>query len=83
MTAIVKLKQDGVQVYPQTHTGAIENLEDYISEKLSELPGSGSGEGTVIEEATQTKSGLMSAADKKKLDNLPNITFEKVGEINE
>lgn len=80
MTAIVKLKQDGVQVYPQTHTGAIENLEDYISEKLTELPGSG---GENIEEATQTKSGLMSAADKKKLDSLPNITFEKVGEINE
>lgn len=31
--------------------------------------------------ATQTTAGLMSATDKTKLDNLPKITFEKVGEV--
>lgn len=31
--------------------------------------------------ATESVNGLMSAADKDKLDKLPVITFEKVGEI--
>ncbi|EOL47813.1 collagen-like protein [Enterococcus caccae] len=31
--------------------------------------------------ATQTANGLMSAADKKKLDTLPTITFSKVGAV--
>lgn len=34
---------------------------------------------TTTATATQTTNGLMSAADKKKLDNTPNITFTKVG----
>ncbi|MHC5215670.1 collagen-like protein [Enterococcus sp. LJL128] len=31
--------------------------------------------------ATQTVNGLMSATDKKKVDNLPVFTFEEIGEV--
>lgn len=36
---------------------------------------------TTTAAATQTVNGLMSAADKKKLDTLPTITFSKVGAV--
>ena len=36
---------------------------------------------TTTAAATQTVNGLMSAADKKKLDTLPTITFNKVGSV--
>ncbi|MEI5994773.1 collagen-like protein [Candidatus Enterococcus mansonii] len=36
---------------------------------------------TTTTAATQTANGLMSAADKKKLDTLPTITFNKVGSV--
>lgn len=35
MTDIVKVKQDGIQVYPQTHTGAVENLGTYVDTKVA------------------------------------------------
>lgn len=105
MTDIVKVEQDGIQVYPQTHTAAIENLDAFVDEKIT-----GSGAGTVISvngktgevvlsasdihalpdttqipeipgNVTTTAAGLMSAEDKTKLDGLPMITLEKVGEV--
>ncbi|WP_207694527.1 hypothetical protein DOK67_0000298 [Enterococcus sp. DIV0212c] len=36
---------------------------------------------TTTATATQVVNGLMSAADKKKLDTLPTITFSKVGAV--
>ncbi|GGC98397.1 collagen-like protein [Enterococcus wangshanyuanii] len=36
---------------------------------------------TTTAAATQTVNGLMSATDKKKLDTLPTITFNKVGSV--
>ncbi|HBG9493244.1 TPA: hypothetical protein KRU85_002319, partial [Enterococcus faecalis] len=36
---------------------------------------------TTTDVATSIKNGLMSKEDKTKLDGLPAITFEKVGEV--
>lgn len=149
MTDIVKMKQDDVQVYPQTHwealegkpetmkgdkgdpgaaatitvgtvtsgaTAAVTNAGTTAAAKFNFVlpkgdkgdPGTNATTTTVAttsanglmasadkvkingvetgaqknpSAATQTAAGLMAATDKKKLDDLPVITFEKVGTV--
>lgn len=147
MTDIVKVSQDGVQVYPQSHWEAIEGKPETIKgEKgdkgdtgaagpkgatgadgksayevavaggysgtevqwLASLKGAKGDTGakgetgaagakgdtgatgpagkdgtnaTTTAVASSTANGLMSKADKVKLDGLTNITLEKVGEV--
>lgn len=95
MTDIMKLKVDGVQVYPQTHEKAVVGLSEVIDAKMIEA-GSGAvksvngktgvvtlnaadikalPDSTVIPNytvATTTTDGLMSKADKIKVDSLKN-----------
>lgn len=124
MTDIVKVKQDGVQVYPQTHANAVVGLTTIKGDKgytgatgpagtaatitvgtvtsgdtaavtnagtttaakfnfvLPKGPNGDPGtNATTTAVATTSTNGLMSAADKTKLDGLNNITFEKVGTV--
>lgn len=116
MTDIVKVKQDDVQVYPQTHWNAIEGKPSTIKGDPGEaatitigtvtsgstaavtnvgtsnaarlnfvLPKGDKGDpgqnATTTAVATTSANGLMSKMDKAKLDNLPNIIFEKVGTV--
>ena len=118
MTDIVKVKQDGVQVYPQTHANAVVGLTTIKGDKgdpgnvatitvgtvtsgttasvtnagttsaakfIFVLPKGDKGDpginATTTAVATTSTNGLMSAADKTKLDGLNNITFEKVGTV--
>ena len=116
MTDIVKVNQDGVQVYPQTHWEAVEGKPETIKGDSGAaatitvgtvtsgttaavtnagttsaakfnfvLPKGDKGDpgtnATTTTVATASTNGLMSAADKTKLDGLSNITFEKVGEV--
>lgn len=145
MTDIVKVKQDGVQVYPQTHANAVVGLSTIKGDKGDKgdtgatgpagaaatitvgtvtsgdtatvtnagtttaakfnfvLPKGPKGDtgatgatgpagatgpqgpagqnATTTAVATTTANGLMAAADKIKLNNLPVITFEKVGTV--
>lgn len=145
MTDIVKVKQDGVQVYPQTHANAVVGLTTIKGDKGDKgdtgetgpagaaatitvgtvtsgdtaavsnagtttaakfnfvLPKGPKGDtgatgptgatgatgpqgpagqnATTTAVATTTTNGLMSKADKIKLDGLSNVTFEKVGEV--
>ncbi|MDA9472297.1 collagen-like protein [Enterococcus sp. 5H] len=94
MTDIVELKSDGVVVYPKTHVNAVEGITTIKGEKGDMGPAGAQGEkgatgpqgpsganATTTAAATQTVNGLMSAADKKKLDTLPTITFSKVGSV--
>lgn len=94
MTDIVELKSDGVVVYPKTHVNAVEGITTIKGEKGDMGPAGAQGEkgatgpqgpsganATATAAATQTVNGLMSAADKKKLDTLPTITFSKVGSV--
>ncbi|MBO0477881.1 hypothetical protein DOK76_12435 [Vagococcus sp. DIV0080] len=104
MTDIVSIKENGLQVFPQTHQKAVVGLTELIDEKLVSA-GTGSvtsvnGKTGVVTlnaadigaipkdtpiptylKATQTTDGLMSKEDKKKLDELPKITFTKVGTV--
>ncbi|MBO0422634.1 collagen-like protein [Enterococcus plantarum] len=88
MTDIVELKSDGFVVYPKTHVSAIEGMTTIKGEKGDTGPKGATGatgpagtNATTTAVATQIASGLMSAADKKKLDTLPTITFSKVGSV--
>lgn len=96
MVDIVKVKSDGTQVYPQTHVSAVVGLSTISGPKGDKgdqgikgdtgttgpagPQGPAGQNATTTIAATQTVNGLMSATDKKKLDTLPTITFEKVGE---
>lgn len=119
MTDIVKVKQDGAQVYPQSHWEAIEGKPTLLKGDKGDpgnaatitvgtvtsgataavtnagttsaakfnfvLPKGDKGDpgtnATTTAVATTSTNGLMSAADKTKLDGLNNITFEKVGTV--
>lgn len=85
MTDIVELKSDGFIVYPKTHVSAIEGMTTIKGEKGDTGPagpkGSAGTNATTTAVATQAVNGLLSAADKKKLDTLPTITFSKVGAV--
>ena len=92
MTDIVKLKQGGIQVFPQTHWNAVEGKPEVLKgEKGDPGPKGDKGDvgpqgpagqnATTTDVATSIKNGLMSKEDKTKLDGLPTITFEKVGEV--
>ncbi|WP_430602219.1 hypothetical protein IGJ02_002529 [Enterococcus sp. DIV0724b] len=91
MTDIVELKSDGAVVYPKTHVSAVEGITTIKGEKGDTGPqgpqgatgpqGPAGTNATTTAVATQTVNGLMSAADKKKLDTLPIITFSKVGAV--
>ena len=77
MTDIVKVKQSGVQVFPQTHWNAVEGKPETIKGDKGD-PGVNA---TTTSVATTTANGLMSKEDKAKLDGVAKITFEKVGEV--
>ncbi|MGL9971387.1 hypothetical protein [Enterococcus sp. DIV1420a] len=89
MTDIVKVKQGVDQVYPQTHWEAVEGKPTLLKGDPGDqgVPGPQGPKGdpgqnaTTTLVATSTSKGLMAAADKVKLDALPAITFEKVGEV--
>lgn len=83
MTDIVKLKQGGIPVFPQTHWNAVEGKPEVLKgEKGDPGPQGPAGQNaTTTDVATSIKNGLMSKEDKTKLDGLPAITFEKVGEV--
>lgn len=68
MTDIVKIKQDGVQVYPQSHTAAIENLDTFVDEKIA-----GSGAGTVSSVNGKTGEVVLSASDVQALPDTTQI----------
>lgn len=79
MTDIMQLKVDGIGVYVKTHADAVEGLSSIQGPKGDKGDQGDAGQNattTVI--ATQSVNGLMSAADKKKLDG---ITFTKVGTV--
>lgn len=95
MTDIVKQKNNGVQVYPQTHWEAVvgkpallkgEKGEQGVAgpkgDKGDRGPQGPAGQNaTTTAVATSSANGLMSSTDKRKLDGIPTITFEKVGEV--
>jgi hypothetical protein len=85
MTDIVELKSNGVVVYPKTHASAVEGITTIKGEKGEPGPvgpqGPAGVNATTTAPATTTTAGLMSAADKAKLDTLPTITFNKVGSV--
>lgn len=100
MVDIVKVKSDGVQVYPQTHANAVVGLSSIVGPKGDKGDQGIKGEtgpvgakgatgpqgpagqnATTTAVATTTINGLMAAADKKKLDEIKTITFEKVGVV--
>ncbi|MGK9249870.1 hypothetical protein, partial [Melissococcus plutonius] len=78
MTDIVKIKQDGVQIYPQSHWKAIIGAPESVKGEKGEKGDPGIN-ATTTEVVTTTANGLMAKEDKVKLDGLPNITLEKVG----
>lgn len=80
MTDIVKIKQDGVQIYPQSHWEAIIGAPESVKGEKGEKGDPGIN-ATITEVATTIANGLMAKEDKVKLDELPNITLEKVGTI--
>lgn len=79
MTDIVKIKQYGVQIYPQSHWKAIIGAPESV--KGEGEKGDPGINATTTEVATTIANGLMAKEDKVKLDELPNITLEKVGTI--
>ncbi|MGM0218299.1 collagen-like protein [Enterococcus sp. AZ126] len=88
MTDIVELKNDGALIYPKTHVNAVEGITTIKGEKgetgatgATGPQGPAGTNATTTAVATQTVNGLMSAVDKKKLDTLPTITFNKVGSV--
>ena len=88
MVDIVKVSNNGVEVYPRTHADAVLGLSSVQGPKGDTGPqgpkgdtGAAGQNATTTAVATTTTNGLMAAADKVKLNNLPVITFEKVGEV--
>lgn len=83
MTDIVKLKQGGIQVFPQTHWNAVEGKPEVLKGDKGDVgpQGPAGQNATTTDVATSIKNGLMSKEDKTQLDGLPAITFEKVGEV--
>ncbi|MCV2505643.1 DUF3292 domain-containing protein [Melissococcus plutonius] len=89
MTDIVKIKQDGVQIYPQSHWKAILGAPESVKGEKGDKgdPGDKGEKGdpgenaTTTEVAKETADGLMAKEDKEKLDGLSMITLEKVGTI--
>ena len=83
MTDIVKVKQGGTQVFPQTHWNAVEGKPEVLKGDKGDVgpQGPAGQNATTTDVATSIKNGLMSKEDKTKLDGLPAITFEKVGEV--
>lgn len=88
MVDIVKVSNNGVEVYPRTHADAVLGLSSVQGPKGDTGPqgpkgdtGAAGKNATTTAVATTTTNGLMAAADKVKLNNLPVITFEKVGEV--
>lgn len=88
MTDIVELKSDGIVVFPKTHAKAVEGLTTIPGEKGDKgdtgpvgPQGPAGINATTTAIATQTSDGLLSAADKKKIDTLPTITFSKVESV--
>lgn len=91
MTDIMQLKVDGIGVHIKTHADAVEGLSSVQGPKgdkgdqgiqgpkgLDGAKGDAGQNATTTVIATQSVNGLMSAADKKKLDG---ITFTKVGTV--
>ncbi|MBC9787166.1 hypothetical protein [Carnobacterium maltaromaticum] len=91
MVDIVKVSNNGVEVYPRTHASAVLGLSSVQGPKGDtgatgpQGPkgdtGAAGQNATTTAVATTTVNGLMAAADKVKLNNLPVITFEKVGTV--
>ena len=91
MVDIVKVSNNGVEVYPRTHASAVLGLSSTQGPKGDTgeqgpkgdqgLKGDPGTNATTTAVATTTTNGLMAAADKVKLNNLPVITFEKVGTV--
>ena len=88
MLDIMKMKYDGAEIYPQTHVKAVIGLESGTGPQGPQGPkgdpgpeGTAGNNATTTAIATQTVNGLMSAVDKKKLDDFSGITFEKVGSV--
>lgn len=94
MVDVVKVLNNGVEVYPRTHASAVLGLTTLKGDKGDTGPvgpagpkgatgatGPAGQNATTTAVATTTANGLMAAADKAKLNNLPVITFEKVGTV--
>lgn len=88
MVDIVKVSNNGVEVYPRTHADAVLGLSSVQGPKGDTGAtgpkgdtGAAGQNATTTAVATTTVNGLMAAADKVKLNNLPVITFEKVGTV--
>lgn len=94
MVDVVKVLNDGVEVYPRTHASAVLGLTTLKGDKGDAGPAGPTGpkgatgatgpagqNATTTAVATTTANGLMAAADKAKLNNLPVITFEKAGTV--
>lgn len=79
MVDIVKVLDNKVQVFPQTHADAVLGLSSVQGPKGD--TGATGQNATTTAVATTTVNGLMAAADKVKLNNLPVITFEKAGTV--
>ena len=90
-------KKDGVKVYPQTHAQAVLGLETIKGEKGDKGDQGVKGDigqtgakgdkgdpgvnATTTLVATTTTNGLMSSADKTKLNQLEVITIEVIGSV--
>lgn len=88
MVDIVKVSNNGVEVYPRTHADAVLGLSSVQGPKGDTGATGPKGDtgatgqnATTTAVATTTTNGLMAATDKVKLNNLPVITFEKVGTV--
>ena len=91
MADIVKVLNDGVEVYPRTHASAVLGLTNIEGDKGDTGPAGPKGatgatgpagqNATTTAVATTTTNGLMAATDKVKLNSLASITFEKVGTV--
>ena len=91
MVDIVKILDNGTEVYPRTHADAVVGLSSVQGPKGDtgatgpQGPkgdtGSAGQNATTTTVATTTTNGLMAATDKVKLNGLASITFEKVGEV--
>lgn len=85
MVDIVKVLDNKVQVFPQTHADAVIGLSSVQGPKgdtgATGPQGPTGQNATTTNVATTTVNGLMAATDKVKLNGLASITFEKVGEV--